>query len=174
MTCRKVRKLIPLAAGNDLRPRQARAVRAHLEACPGCRQELAAFRRDLAGITAAASEESAAGWNESEWRALVAGVTERALGKSADGRPGVAPEPAFRPRWATAAALGALLALVIMAALFRGPGLRRERPTGRDSAAAAQAPPRQDRMSVTMVSPDSGLQVVWILDRNFEWKGDHE
>jgi hypothetical protein len=27
---------------------------------------------------------------------------------------------------------------------------------------------------MTMVSPETGLQVVWILDKNFDWKGDRQ
>ncbi len=30
----------------------------------------------------------------------------------------------------------------------------------------------QDVVSVTLVSHESGLQVVWFFDKNFEWKGD--
>ncbi len=32
----------------------------------------------------------------------------------------------------------------------------------------------QDVLSVTMVSKESGLQVVWFFNRNFEWKGDQK
>ncbi len=174
MTCRKVRKLVPLAAGDDLRPREARAFRAHLEACPGCRAELEAFRHDLAGIGAAAKEEGAAGWTETEWQTLIARVGARARGESKDRSRG--PVPAPRPRWAAAAAVGVLLGLVIMGALVKGPSLRPGPAGGQGLPALASgtARPGQDRISITMVSPESGLQVVWILDKNFEWKGDHE
>jgi hypothetical protein len=32
--------------------------------------------------------------------------------------------------------------------------------------------PSQDVVSVTLVSQETGLQVVWFFDKNFEWKGD--
>ncbi len=174
MMCRKFRKLVPLAARDDLRPRQARAFRAHLEACSACRAELEAFRRDLAGIRAAAGEEVAAGWAEAEWQTLMARVGARA--RREDGDRSRSPVAALRPRWAAAAAVGVLLGLVIMGALVKGPSLWRgtsEGP-GLPAMASGQARPEQDRISITMVSPESGLQVVWILDKNFEWKGDHE
>lgn len=38
--------------------------------------------------------------------------------------------------------------------------------------AAAPASPAQDVISMTLVSPDTGLQVVWVFNRNFDWKGD--
>jgi hypothetical protein len=44
---------------------------------------------------------------------------------------------------------------------------RREGP-----AAAALSSPAQDVISMTLVSPDTGLQVVWVFNRNFDWKGD--
>lgn len=30
----------------------------------------------------------------------------------------------------------------------------------------------QDVVTVKLVSPDTGLQIVWVLNRNFEWKGE--
>jgi anti-sigma factor RsiW len=174
MTCRKIRKLVPLAAGNDLRPRQARAFRTHLEACPGCRAELEAFRRGLAEIEKAARAEGAADWAEAEWAALMTRVATQAKVESGDRSRG--PVAALRPQWAAAAAVGVLLGLVVMGALVKGPSLWRGTggKPGLPAMAAGAARPEQDKMSITMVSPESGLQVVWILDKNFEWKGDRE
>jgi anti-sigma factor RsiW len=165
MTCRKVRKLIPLAAGGDLRPRQARAVQAHLDACPGCRAELEDFRAALDGFKAAAKAENVTDWSEREWRALMARA-------SAGGRAsGEAARPAggriLRPHWVTASVLGALLGLAVLSVLFRGPSQRPE-------LATATGTRGQDVLTMTMVSPDTGLQVVWILDKNFDWKGDRQ
>jgi hypothetical protein len=39
-------------------------------------------------------------------------------------------------------------------------------------AAPAGPTPGQDVVSVTLVSQESGLQVTWFFDKNFEWKGD--
>lgn len=161
MTCRKIRKLIPLAAGGDLEPRRDADFRAHLDRCPACRGELEAFRSALAEVRAAARADDATDWTDSEWRAVMARVT------AAAGRAASQPAMARRPLWATAAVAGALLSLIVMGVLFRGPSPRRE-----TAAVGASAP--QDKVAITIVSPESGLQIVWILDRNFEWKGDHE
>jgi hypothetical protein len=40
--------------------------------------------------------------------------------------------------------------------------------------APVKAGPGQDVISVTMVSQETGLQVVWFFNRNFEWKGDQK
>jgi len=47
-----------------------------------------------------------------------------------------------------------------------------ERPAPRpNKPAAAQKESSQDVVSVTLVSQETGLKVVWFLDKNFEWKG---
>ncbi len=43
---------------------------------------------------------------------------------------------------------------------------------GPSKTAAAEA--GQDVLSVTMVSQETGLQVVWFFNKNFEWEGDLE
>jgi anti-sigma factor RsiW len=168
MTCRKAKKLIPLYAGDDLRPRLARAVRVHIDACPACRRELEDYRLALARLKAAAGAEGVPDWGESEWKALMARI-----------RPTAAPEtrwPLFvaRPRWAAASALGALLCLVVLSMLFRDTSLRPGRTPEEGRTAVTSENPRQDKLGVTMISPETGLQVVWFLDKNFDWKGDQQ
>ena len=41
-----------------------------------------------------------------------------------------------------------------------------------ETAAAGEAP-GQDEVTVKLVSPDTGLQIVWVLNKNFEWKGEN-
>ncbi len=165
MTCRKAKKLMPLYTGDDLRARLMTTVRAHVDTCPSCWKELAEYREYLSRLKAAAKAESVPDWSEGEWRAFAARF------KPAD------PDekrPAFfaGPRWAAASVLGAFLGLVVLAVLFRGPmgGPERVATAGRTDQAAAVR--KQDVVSMTMVSPETGLQVVWFLDKNFEWKGD--
>ncbi len=172
MTCPKVRKLIPLAAGDDLRPRPAAAVRAHVAACPACREELESFRAALAGIRSVAKAEGVADWTESEWRSIMARAAAKvqATGQA----PGRVARPAFQPRWAAASVIGACLGLAVMGMLFRGPSPRPDTAAGTAGTIIAAGPSTQDKLTMTIVSPDTGLQVVWILDRNFDWKGDRQ
>jgi len=170
MTCRTIRRLMPLAAGDDLRPRRARAFRAHLDACPACREELRAHRAALAALRTAAKSEDVPDWTEAEWRALMA----RAAGQAGPGRVGEeAPaRPAIRARWAAASAAGALIGLAALALLFRGPV---PGPAGRAGAnGPVLAAGGQDVLSMTMVSQETGLQIVWFLDKNFDYKGESE
>jgi anti-sigma factor RsiW len=170
MTCRKVRRLIPLAAGEDLRPRQAAAVRAHIAACPDCRAEIESFREDLAGIKAAAKTASVAEWTEGEWNAALAHAVTSA--PEAEGLRGRSAGSGFRPRWAAASVAGAFLGLVLLGLILRGPSPRPETAAGSVGALIAAGTGEQDRLTMTLVSPETGLQIVWTFDKNFDWKGD--
>ena len=156
MTCRKAKKLMPLYAGGDLRPRLLAAVRAHVDSCPACWKELAEYRESLSRLKAAAKAESVPDWSEGEWRALAARFK---LAAPATKRPVFL----VRPRWAAASVLGALLGLAVLTMLFKDGNLgpRGTSPAGEPSV-----------VSLTLVSQETGLQVVWFLDKNFEWKGD--
>jgi anti-sigma factor RsiW len=173
MTCRKVRRFISLAAGDDLEPRRAAAFRAHLAACPACRAELEAFRADLAELKAAARAEGVAGWTEAEWKATMARMRAEANGTVPS--PAREAGPAFAPRWAAASAIGIVLGLVVMGVLFRGPSPRPDtKASAGGSGPVAAGSGEQDRLTMTLVSPETGLQIVWILDKNFDWKGDRQ
>jgi anti-sigma factor RsiW len=170
MTCRKVRQLIPLAAGEDLRPRQATSLQAHIAACPACRAELESFRADLAGIKAAAKAGSGDEWSEDEWNAAVAHAAKAA--PEADGRRDRTAGFAFRPRWAAASIAGAFLGLVVLGLILLGPSPRPNSAVSSSGALIAAGTGEQDRLTMTLVSPETGLQIVWTLDKNFDWKGD--
>ncbi len=36
------------------------------------------------------------------------------------------------------------------------------------------APKEQDVVSVTMVSQETGLQIVWFFDKNFDYEGEQQ
>jgi hypothetical protein len=161
MTCRKAKKLMPLCSGDDLRPRLLAAVRTHVDSCPSCWKELTEYRESLSRLKAAAKAESAPDWSEGEWRALMAQAigTGREVREGGKGR-----RPALlRPRWAAASVLGAFLGLAVLTMLFKDGNL-----PPRDTATAGEP----SVVSLTLVSQETGLQVVWFLDKNFEWKGD--
>ncbi len=46
-----------------------------------------------------------------------------------------------------------------------------ERAKKLEAAGTASA---QDVVTVKLVSPETGLQIVWVLNRNFEWKGENQ
>jgi anti-sigma factor RsiW len=156
MTCRKAKTLLPLYAGGDLRPRLKAAVRAHVDTCPVCWKELEEYRQSMSRLKAAAKAESVPDWSEGEWRALTDRFRPEATGEK---------WPAFlaQPRWAAASVLGVFLGLAVLTMLFKDGNL------GQRETSAAGEP---SVVSLTLVSQETGLQVVWFLDKNFEWKGD--
>lgn len=171
MTCRKSRTLMPLAAGDDLGPRRARAFRAHVDACPACRMELEAYRAALGAVRTAAKKESVPDWTEDEWQTLM--VRAAATGKDS-GRGTAAGRPAPRPRWAAASAAGVLVGLVVLGVLIRGPVPGPGRRVAADGRTGEGAAGGQDVVSLTMVSQETGLQIVWFFDKDFDYKGENE
>lgn len=158
MTCRKVRKVLPLMAGGDLAGRKAVKVEAHLAVCASCRRELEEYWGALGRVRAAARAEGAGEWSEAEWLALMARV--------AGGRPGrKSPAPGLRPRWALASGLAAVAVLAFLVVRITNTGFK---PEGAPPAAGP------DVVSVTMVSQETGLKVVWFFNKNFDWKGDQK
>ena len=224
MTCRPVRRLLPLAAGGDLSEGKAGKVAAHIKTCAACRAELDAYWSTL---DRARELDGAAGhsWNDAAWAKAV----RRAAAQG--GRP-AAGRPKFVLRPAVIAVAGAVLIAVaaLLLVLTRNPirprqvlEARKERvpreipapleqkptPAPQDSAivnrdsikkpetpllaagrikpspapidralteAEAPAPPSpaQDIVSATFVSRETGLQIVWFFDRNFNWKGEEK
>ena len=158
MTCAKVKKSLPLLAGNDLPAGKARRLLAHIDRCPVCRKDFDEYRDALGRVKAAAQEERAGDWSDPEWKGLLARITAEKTGKGK-------PVPGFRPRWAMASGLATVILLAVLTLVFRNSIFR---PEGTAPA------PGPEVVSVTMVSQETGLQVVWFLNKNFEWKGDKE
>ncbi len=162
MNCAKVRKFLPLHAGGDAPPRRAARLQAHLDGCADCRRELESLRAALARVRTAAEEEAVPGWTEAEWKTLMA---RAAAGRIERRRPTLLP----RPRWALAVGTAGI-ALLAVGLLVTGVFRTVPEPARKLAAAGAA----QDVLSVTLVSPDSGLQVVWVFNKNFDLKGEYE
>lgn len=161
MNCARVRKLLPLHAGGDLPPRRAARLEAHIEGCADCRRELESLKTARARLREAAAAEPLPGWSEAEWKALMV--------RAAAGRIERRPWAIWaRPRLALAASTvgAALLAVALLVT-----GVFRTVPATAPGLAAGAA---QDVLSVTLVSPDTGLQVVWVFNKNFDLKGEFE
>lgn len=203
MTCRKVRETIPLLAGADASPRRTRRAERHCAACPACRRELAAIRAARDRIRAAAAADRP-DIGPAAWAALMAGIAaERPVREPAAAPRLLRARPAvtiaviamaaaaglfFRgltvSPGGTAASVGPLtvraddLPLRIMGRPeILVPGAEREAARPRPVLTARrEAPPPgpQDVISITLVSEGSGLQVNWVFNRDFEWKGDRQ
>jgi anti-sigma factor RsiW len=154
MTCRGVRRRLPLYAGGDLSPRRAAKMASHIESCPVCRRELnALLRARRSGL--AYQRATRISWDEIAWDRAV--QTAVAGGISRPRRFFLHP---LRP--APGLVLTALAALALVVVLFRsGTG-----PADSGRVAAAEKAP--DMLAVTFVSGDSGLKVKWFFNRKFD------
>jgi predicted anti-sigma-YlaC factor YlaD len=160
MRCGKARKLIPLLAGGDLPVRRAAQTAAHIERCAGCRRHFEETASALARLRAEATQ-TAPRWKPGEFESLVASAVSRAAAERR--RP-------FLLRPAPAAAL-VMLAVLLTFALFDRAFRRPAPPVIGPGAGSAEARPKQV-ISMVLVSPETGLQVTWFLDSDFEWKGE--
>ena len=167
MNCKKIREYLPLYAGTDLTPEKAEATRAHLATCDECQKEVDKYLRSLQ-IARNWLSDSQVEWEEGEWRRTVQKVTSEKTKILA----GFAPWP-FKKGWAFAlmGALVVMLVFFVARPLFLGiedfrvqTTLTKLYPQHQEDT-AVKSP--QDVVSMTMVSKETGLKVVWILNKNF-------
>jgi anti-sigma factor RsiW len=172
MNCRETKNARLLFLEGELPVRKARRLKKHLESCPVCRTELKEFESALDGLRAAAHEEER-DWTDSEWSSLLARVTAQPI----RGR-----RPVFRRNPRLAWAFGILffclvaLSIVLFKPVFKNavsplPGERVPTSSaGASAAGAVEEPLSQNRLSVTLVSNESGLRVYWYFNKNFDWE----
>lgn len=167
MTCRAVRRVLPLFAGGDLKAPKMSAVADHVTRCAACRAEVEAFTAALSLLPL-----SSLSFGESE-RAL---VRRRVLDEIARRRRSPSPFAAFllRPRFALAALAGVVVLAASLvspffaknagepAAVFSGAVLP-TRPTPFSTPVAAEriaetAPPLPDRSTALSRVPRAGRE----------------
>lgn len=166
MNCKRIRKHLSLYTGADLSPRKAEAVRAHLDTCGECQKEYEVNLRSLKTARKWLSD-SPVEWGEGEWRRIVQNVTSETKPLS-----GFAPWP-FKKGWAFALMGAVVIVLVFFVTRpsflgiedFRGQTTLAKRHPQHQEETAAKSP--QDVVSMTLVSKETGLKVVWFLNRNF-------
>jgi len=168
MTCRGAKRYLPLLAGNELSQKKSMRVKAHLERCPGCRKEAEDIAAALEAAKGLAQKEALRDWTDAEWRQILRSVMSAAVEK----RPWAArlvQKPAF--------AFGLALLLFAAGALWLQKKLpwqpeERDGLEARTQAAALRPgePAGQDVSSMTIVSQETGLKIVWFFNKNFEWK----
>jgi anti-sigma factor RsiW len=167
MNCHETKNARLLFLEGELPARKARRLKKHLLSCPVCRTELKELESLLEGLRAVARDEER-DWTDSEWSSLLAKVTAEPI----RGR-----RPVFHGSPRLAWAFGILffclvaLSIVLFKPVYKNavsslPGER----VSASSAGAVEAPLSQNRLSVTLVSNESGLRVYWYFNKNFDWE----
>jgi len=158
--CKKVCRLLPLLAGSDLPPRENEEIKAHLQICAQCQREyesyLLSYRKTKEWL-----ERSQEDWPEEEWQGLIQ--------KAIQGEELV---PSLRPRWRLKRAWAYALitgAAVILSLFIMRFSIFRDK-TGWGAKEDADLAIQQESISMTMVSHETGLKIVWFFNKNFEIK----
>ena len=169
MRCRQVRRRLPFYVGNDLSSKKTREIERHLLACPDCRYEHHMFAKSFAMTKEWIAEENVE-WEEKEWQKAVIDSIPRE--KHALRR--LWPWP-FKPVWAYA--LMVLLAAAITLFVTTPSFIFKEQQL--KTASASSSPwiseeASQDTVAVTFVSKETGLEINWFFNRNFNLKEEIE
>ncbi len=185
MTCRKTRMHLALFSGGDLSRRKERAVRAHLHRCPGCRTEAEDYRAAIERFNEMAAEGTSLDWTEVEWRRAMAAVNasppKKELPRIVSLMPKLAATASFLlVVWATQYAVRFMLRTAQISSTSAAEPSGGNAAFGRASLAAVariaglQDPKfpllsstKQDVPALTMISPESGLKIVWFFNEYF-------
>lgn len=168
MNCKKARRLLPLIIGSEIPQSRISAIKAHLEECPECRKKYDSYVKSLKK-TKEWLEEDRKDWEEKEWQAVI----RRAVKEEKPEVSPLIPWP-FKKAWAyTLMAVFVLaLTLLIIWPFFS----TEEMGAGSKMLAESQTrlfesvgdKPEQDVISMTIVSKETGLKIVWFFNKNFE------
>ena len=157
MKCHKIRRLLPLLAGSELPESQIPTVRSHLEGCSRCREEYEKYAF-LVDQTRKWFAEDKVEWGENEWQRTVRSVVNQGSLR----RTFLVPWP-FPKAWAYALMAGVMLLLTTL--VVRPPFVKQIGLTPRSGDEARMA--KQEVVSMTMVSNETGLKIVWFFNKNF-------
>lgn len=202
MNCKRVKKGIPLLAGKDLPRKKLESLIDHLEKCPLCQQELEEYKLALERIKILAQEEEKKDWAEAEWKALmeraIAQKGERIFipaGWLQKRKYALAFIPIM-----FIASIGIVyifwnrLSLKPREIPFKPektiaqkvelPPLSPEKiievrtkiasPTAFSTAESAEKAETPETLTLVLVSPETGLKITWIFNKNFEWKEEEK
>ena len=153
--------MLPLFIGSDLSSKNMSLIREHMEGCKRCRLELDSYIKSrelmLDWINRAEAE-----WNESQWIKSV----EKVVRPAHWDRTTLAPWP-FKKIWAYAFMVLAAFVFSMMLIL----------PVFRESEGGMESTPysissyekgKQDVITMTIVSKETGTKIVWFFDKNFQ------
>jgi anti-sigma factor RsiW len=173
MTCRAMKKRIPLFVGGELTERKNGRIRRHLAVCPECRTEAGELERTRVAVREMAGAGPSEDWSPTEWRKMIGEITKAREGGRARS------VSTFRLRPVLAGALGVLVMaglIVLQREMRRSPAPETGAFANANPEARFETPPPtstkdSDVTSVTLVSPETGTKIIWFYNKKFEWQG---
>jgi hypothetical protein len=169
MNCKKVQRLLPLMAGYEIPKSKILSLKAHLEGCPKCRQEYDSYMLSLEKTKEWLAKDRK-DWEESDWQQAL----QRAIkDKKPEGTP-LVPWP-FKKVWACSL-IGVLAVALTLLFIIRPSIIQKKMGLGSEKFTQEQAQlfrsspaeSKQEVVSMTLVSKETGLKIVWFLNKNFE------
>lgn len=156
MNCKKVRRLLPLMIGSEIPDSKIIGIKAHLEECPDCRREYDAYKLSIEKTKEwlAGDRKDLEDW---EWQRMVRHAAEEKAPKISP----LVPWP-FKKAWAYALMAVFLVVLTLFVVM---PSFIKEL-AGPEKKMMA----KQEVVSMTIVSKETGLKIVWFFNKNFELK----
>lgn len=162
MKCKTIRRNLPLYIGGELAKKKRDKVEAHIQVCGECQQELAIYKDSVSAIKAWVKQEQKE-WQEDSWvKAVNLATREEPESKKA-----LWPWP-YKPVWAYAFMVVFLIAFSVF--LLKPFPFGEEVLSLPEMAEASQ----QDIVSVTLVSKETGFQVQWFFNRNYNLEEEIE
>ncbi|MBN1274562.1 MAG: zf-HC2 domain-containing protein [Candidatus Aminicenantes bacterium] len=154
MKCRKVCSWLPLLIEGDMDRKKKAVLEKHLNKCPSCREEYNMMRSVLKTVVEGL-REGRPEWTDTDWQLAV----RKTASSGSQEKSRFIFNPFRRARaLAVTAALAAVLVFSLLFPLFKqAPG----------NPSSEKSKVEQDMVSMTMVSKESGLQIVWIFNKNF-------
>jgi len=169
VNCKKVRRLLPLMAGSEVPKSKVLSLKAHLEECPKCREEYDSYLLSLEKTKEWLAKDRI-DWEESDWQQAL----KRAI---KDKKPEVAPlfPWPFKRVWAYSL-IGVLVVALTLLFIIRPSIIQKKMGLGSEKFTQEQAQlfrsspeeSEQEVVSMTLVSKETGLKIVWFLNKNFE------
>jgi hypothetical protein len=156
-------------AGSEIPEPKILSLKAHLEECPKCRQEYDSFM--LSGEkTKEWLAKDRKDWEDNEWQQVLQSAIK-------DKKPDVRPLVLwpFKKVWAYSF-IGIVVAALTLLFIIRPSIMQKKMGLGSEKFTQEQAQlfrssqeeSEQDVVSMTLVSKETGLKIVWFLNKNFE------
>jgi hypothetical protein len=169
VNCKKLRRLLPLMVGYDIPSSKISAMKRHIERCQACQREYYSYLKSTKKIGELLLQDRI-DWEDKEWQRIV----QKAVKEEKQTTTSLAPWP-FHKAWAyalIAILVTALSFFFILNSSFLKEKLSAEYQTIPETQKKIfkihPETHEQDVISMTIISKESGLKIVWFLNKHYK------